>query len=222
MIKAIIFDLDGTLANTIPEIREGVNMTMEKLGHPTHSPESILSFINNGARHLIRCALPCELQGDEAAVDHALAQFNQCYGETYMNTKTTYDGVRELVEKLHGAYKIGVLSNKQDPFVKNLSRQLLGEEYCDAAQGVIAGMPPKPHPYHTEKIAAELGVSTEECVMIGDSDIDLLTAQNANMKHIGVTWGFRSEEFLREKGVKNLAHTADELEALIHQLAEEE
>ena len=170
MIKAIIFDLDGTLANTIPEIREGVNMTMEKLGHPTHSPESILSFINNGARHLIRCALPCELQGDEAAVDHALAQFNQCYGETYMNTKTTYDGVRELVEKLHGAYKIGVLSNKQDPFVKNLSRQLLGEEYCDAAQGVIAGMPPKPHPYHTEKIAAELGADDRGFTVTCETD----------------------------------------------------
>ena len=215
MIKAIIFDFDGTLADTLPEIHEGVNMTMRILGHPEHSRESIKSFINNGARQLIRRALPAALQEDENTVDEALKIFEKCYGEVYLHTEKTYNGVKELVQRLHKDYKIGVLSNKQDPFVKQLSAQVLAAGSYDAAQGVIPNHPTKPHAYLSEKIAADMGVATGECILVGDSDIDFLTAQNANMEHIGVTWGFRSEEFLREKGVTQIAHTPEELETLI-------
>ena len=215
MKKAIIFDLDGTLADTIPAITEGINRAMRRLGYPDRSEEEIRSFINHGARHLIRCAIPREYWDDDKAIDHALEVYNQSYGEVVLLTDRTYDGMRELVEKLHTSYKIGVLSNKQDIYVKQLSHVLLGDENYDAAQGVAPGHPTKPHPYLPQKIAAELGVATEDCIMIGDSDIDLLTAEGAGMTHIAVTWGFRSEEFLLEKGAKNLAHNIDELEELI-------
>ena len=219
MKKAIIFDLDGTLADTIPAITEGINRAMRRLGYPDRSEEEIRSFINHGARHLIRCAIPREYWDDDKAIDHALEVYNKSYGEVVLLTDKTYDGVRELVEKLHTSYKIGVLSNKQDIYVKQLSHVLLGDENYDAAQGVAPGHPTKPHPYLPQKIAAELGVATEDCIMIGDSDIDLLTAEGAGMAHIAVTWGFRSEEFLLEKGAKNLAHNVRELEKLIQNLA---
>ena len=219
MKKAIIFDLDGTLADTIPAITEGINRAMRRLGYPERSEEEIRSFINHGARHLIRCAIPREYWDDDKAIDHALEVYNQSYGEVVLLTDRTYDGMRELVEKLHTSYKIGVLSNKQDIYVKQLSHVLLGDENYDAAQGVAPGHPTKPHPYLPQKIAADLGVATEDCIMIGDSDIDLLTAEGAGMAHIAVAWGFRSEEFLLEKGAKNIAHNPQELEALIRGLS---
>lgn len=219
MKKAIIFDLDGTLADTIPAITEGINRAMRRLGYPDRSEEEIRSFINYGARHLIRCAIPREFWDDDAAIDRALQVYNGTYGEVVLLTDTPYDGMRELVEKLHKDYRIGVLSNKQDIYVKQLSHVLLGDENYDAAQGVAPGHPTKPHPYLPQKIAADLGVATEDCIMIGDSDIDLLTAEGAGMTHIAVTWGFRSEEFLIEKGAKNIAHNPEELEALIQSLS---
>ena len=215
MIKAIIFDFDGTIADTIPAIREGVNATMRLRGYPEHSLEAIRSFINYGARRLIQSSMPAHLREDDALVDAVLQDYNRCYGEVYHHTETAYDGVAELIARLRGSYKIGVLSNKQDVFVKRLTAQVLREGTWDAAQGVIEGLPTKPDPYLSEKIAADLGVSPSECLMIGDSDIDLLTAQNAGMAHIGVTWGFRSEEFLRDRGVQCFAHTPAQLEALI-------
>ena len=218
MIKAIVFDLDGTLADTLPEIREGVNMTMRKMGYPEHDLAAIRSFINFGARHLIRCALPAHLRQDEEKVDEALALFDRCYGEVYLHTQKTYDGMKELVSRLHRDYKVGVLSNKQDPYVKQLAEQLLGTGNYDAAQGVIFGLPTKPNPYLSEKVAEAMGVDTRECIMVGDSDIDIRTAQNANMTHVGVAWGFRDEAFLREHQATHIAHTAEELEALIRSL----
>jgi len=218
MKKAIIFDLDGTLADTIPAITEGINRAMKRLGYPERNEEEIRSFINYGARHLIRCAIPRDYWDDDAAIDHALEVYNGTYGEVVLLTDKPYDGMRELVKRLHKDYKIGVLSNKQDVYVKQLSQLLLGEENYDAAQGVAPGHPTKPHPYLPEKIAAELGIATQDCIMIGDSDIDLLTAQNAGMTHIGVAWGFRSEEFLLEKGATTIAHTPEELETLIRSI----
>ena len=212
MIKAIVFDFDGTIANTIPAIREGVNATMRLHGYSEHSMENILAFINNGARSLIQKAMPTELQNNEALVNAVLRDYNRCYGEVCLQTKEAYDGVAEVIQRLHKSYRIGVLSNKQDVYVKKLTEQVLAAGSWDAAQGVVEGHPTKPHPYLSEKIAADLGVSPQECALVGDSDIDILTAQNAGMLHIGVTWGFRSEEFLRAHGATNLAHTPAELE----------
>ena len=220
MIKAIVFDLDGTLANTLPEIREGVNMTVRKMGYPEHDMAAIQSFINFGARHLIRCSLPSELQQNEEKVDEALALFDHCYGEVCLHTTETYDGMKELVARLHRDYKIGILSNKQDHYVKQLAVQLLGAENYDAAQGVIFGLPTKPNPYLSEKVAEAMGVKTCECVMVGDSDIDILTAKNASMTHLGVSWGFRDEAFLREHGATQIAHTPHELESMIRSIKE--
>lgn len=220
MIRAVIFDLDGTIANTISAIREGVNLTMEKYGYPKHDDAAITSFINNGARELIRRAMPAEYREDEALVSRVLADYDALYGTVYLHTDRTYDGICELVAELHDSLglKIAVLSNKQDPFVKALTAQLLPTCHCEAAQGVIYGKPTKPDRYLADLVAQKLGVSAEECVMVGDSDVDIRTAENAGMTHIGVSWGYRDEAFLRERGAKRVAATPAELLNLIRQV----
>lgn len=214
-MKAIIFDFDGTLADTISALREGINRTMRLYGYPEHTDDEIRSFINNGARELVRRAMPRELQADEALLDRVFADYNRIYGEIYHHTDRTYDGVDELVARLHGRYRIGVLSNKQDVYVKRLCEQILPSGSYDVAQGVILGKPVKPDPFLSLLVADALGVSPSDCVMIGDSDVDIRTARNAGMQHVGVTWGYRDEAFLREHGATHLAHTPAELEEIL-------
>ncbi len=218
MLKAVIFDFDGTLADTVPALCEGINLTMQRFGYPTHTEADILRFINNGARELVRRAMPQALQADEQQVSRTLSVYNDYYGQVYLHTQGCYEGVRETVAQLHAeGLRIGVLSNKQDAYVKGLCRAVLAPHSYDAAQGVLEGHPTKPHPYLTTRVAQALGVETSECAVVGDSDVDIRTAENAGMGHIGVTWGYRTEEFLRAAGATRLAHNAAELAAIIKQ-----
>ena len=222
MLRAAIFDFDGTVADTIPVIQAALNITMKRLGFPALSYEQVIQAINNGARMLIRDVLPVELRDNDTEVDRILAIYLKDYRACHLDTKEAYDGIPALFERLHAeGWRLAVLSNKHDDMVKNLSLQTLPVGTVDAAQGVIAGKPPKPDPYLVNRICEHLGVRPEECVMIGDSDVDVLTAQNAGMQHIGVTWGYRSEEILREKGATHLAHDATELEHLLRQMKKE-
>ena len=219
MIKAILFDLDGTIADTIPAITEGINLTMRHRGYPEHDERAVLGFINYGSRALIRSAMPKELQEDESLVDEVHAEYDGFYGQTYDHTTKTYDGIPELMQTLREmGYPIGVLSNKQHAYVEKLAAQLLPTGICSAAQGVLPGGKPKPDPFLSERVATALGVKTEECIMIGDSNVDFYTAQNAGMTHIGVSWGYRDEAFLREIGVTRIAHNPDELLQIIKSL----
>ena len=223
MLKAIIFDFDGTIADTISAIREGVNLTMEKYGYPQHTDSDVLTFINNGARMLIRRAMPEALRDDEELVTRVLADFDRLYGEVYHHTDRAYDGVVEAIRELHDrlGLKIAVLSNKQDAFVKRLCRQILPENCCEAAIGVGGGSPTKPDPRLTQSVLDALRVTPEECLLVGDSDVDILTAKNAGLAHIGVSWGFRDECFLRDRGATLIAHTPAELLGIIESIVKE-
>ena len=181
MIKAVLFDLDGTIADTIPAIAEGINMVMRRRGYPEHPEKAVLGFINYGSRELMRSAMPEELRRDEDLVSSVLADYDECYGTCYHHTTETYPGIPELIRTLHDdmGLKIGILSNRT---------------------------------------ASALGVDPSECIMIGDSHIDFYTAQNAGMTHIGVSWGYRNEDFLRSIGATRIAHTADELLEIIKSL----
>ena len=216
MIKAVLFDFDGTIADTIPAIREGVNNTMRLYGYPEHSYAEILGFINHGARELIRQAMPADAAENPAQVDRVLADYDVQYRAVYRQTREAYAGVPELIDRLHrSGCRIGVLSNKQDEFVKQLSRQVLLPGSYDSAHGVAPGQPPKPDPYIPALIARELGVSLAECAMVGDSDVDIATAMNAGMTHIGVDWGYRDRSFLLAHGATRIAHTPDEVERFV-------
>lgn len=211
MIKAIIFDLDGTVADTISAIREGVNLTMEQLGYPTHTDADIRRFINHGARELIRQSLPEEEGKDAARVDEALDVYQGMYERTYKNTNLCYDGMVEAMTALAKTHKLAILSNKQDRMVKGLAAQLLPEGVVMIAQGQIEGVPTKPDPTAVWEICRRMGVDPAECAFVGDSDVDMHTAINAKCLPVGVTWGYRGEEVLKAAGAKVLVKTPQEL-----------
>ena len=210
-IKALIFDLDGTLADTIPAIADAVNIVLEELGYPTHTQDEIRSYIGRGPHHLIRESLPQEVRVDEEIVNKAHKMYDSAYAKTYMNTVSLYDGMYEAILMLSKYYKIAVLSNKQDEYVKNLVSQLLPEGICEIARGTVAGIPAKPDPTIALEIVEALGVSHYECMIIGDSDIDLLTARNAEMDCLSVSWGYVSKAKLIMTGAEEIITTPSEL-----------
>lgn len=218
MIKAIIFDLDGTVADTISAIREGVNLTMEQLGYPTHTDAGIRRFINHGARELIRQSLPEEVSTDPARVDEALDVYQGMYERTYKNTTLCYDGMVEAMSLLAGKYKLAILSNKQDRMVKGLAAQLLPAGVVSIAQGQVEGVPTKPDPTAVWEICRTLGVAPAECAFVGDSDVDMHTAINSGCIPVGVEWGYRGADVLIAAGAKVLVKTPDALVRAIENL----
>ncbi len=213
MIKAILFDLDGTLANTISALRAGINLTMDALGYPKSTDADVLAHINHGARQLIRLSLPAALQTDEDKVDEALALYNKMYEKTYMMTDRCYDGIPEVLTVLRDrGYRIGVVSNKQDAFTVLLCEQLLPAGVCLAARGQRAGVPAKPDPAAPLAVAALLGAAPQECAFVGDTHVDVATAKNAGMLAVGVSWGYRPRAVLEEAGADRII---DRPEALL-------
>ena len=210
--RVLIFDLDGTIADTIYSIRDGVNMAMNKYGFPERDYEETRAAIGNGARELIRLSMPVDNQGDPELVDRVLADYDAFYEQTYANIDGTYDGIdtaiRTLIER---GYKIAVLSNKQDAYVKKIVALLFPNGEISYAMGQT-DLPKKPDPTVPRIIASELGVIPEECAFIGDSDVDVLTAKNSGMYSVAVTWGYRPRSELSD--ADSLIDTADERLAL--------
>ncbi len=215
MIKAIIFDLDGTVADTISAIREGVNLTMEQLGYPTHTDADIRRFINHGARELIRQSLPEDVGTDPARVDEALDVYQGMYERTYRNTNLCYDGMAEAMTELARSYQLAILSNKQDRMVKGLAAQLLPAGVVQFAQGQVEGVPVKPDPTAVWELCRKMGVAPGECAFVGDSDVDMVTATRAGCLPVGVEWGYRGADVLIEAGAKVLVKRPDLLAAAI-------
>ncbi len=211
MIKALIFDLDGTVADTIYAINEGINLMLKELGYPPIDYDDVLSFVNFGARGYVECALPKDAPHDDKYIDHALDIYNEKYALTYMHTKSCYDGIPEAIEQLSHKFRLGMLSNKQDEFVIKLVDQLFRPDLFEIAHGVRSGIAPKPSPDAPLEFAKFFNLEPEEMAFIGDSDIDVKTAINSGMMAIGVSWGYRDEQILRSVGAKYIAHTPKEL-----------
>lgn len=207
MVKAIIFDLDGTLCDTIDDIRTAVNAMLQKLGYKTRTRAEILKCINNGAKELIRRSLPKDVQKVDFIVDSALEVYAMEYAKCYCKKTKPFDGIKALVSELKSrGYKLAVLSNKQDDFVKTIVTEIFGRGIFNVVMG-YKDMPPKPNPASAVAIAKKLGVKVDSCVVIGDSDVDVQTAINAQMQVIGVSWGYREVELLRETGALNIAES---------------
>ena len=215
-IKAVIWDLDGTLLNTLDDLAASVNAALAMNGMPLRSTEEVRAFVGNGIRNLMIRAVP----GGEAnpAFDKALEDFIRHYGAHSRDRTRPYDGILEMLDRLSAAgVKHAIVSNKIDFAVKALSRAYFGERMC-AAIGDDPSRARKPAPDSVFAAMREMGVTAQETVYVGDSDVDVLTARNAGVPCVAVLWGFRDEACLRAAGAGRLAHTPDELREIIERL----
>lgn len=215
MKKAIIFDLDGTLLNTLGDLRNAANESLRLRGLPLRSLDEVQSFIGNGVRNLIRRCLP---EGaSELEIDDALADFKQYYGSHLCDSTVPYDGIPELLCALreHGL-KIGVLSNKLDSATQKLIQYYFPNQ-VDAIFGEHDDIPRKPDPTSCRIMMKQLQVQPEDVLYVGDSGVDMQTANNAGLTAIGVTWGFRSRKELLENGAHMLADSPEQILTMIEE-----
>ena len=207
--KAVIFDLDGTLLDTLEDLADSVNHVLKEAGYPTRTIEEVRAFVGNGIRKLIERSVPENTPTE--SIDHVHKNFIAYYGEHCMEKTKPYDGIMELLHTLQKAgCKVAVVSNKADYAVQMLCDKYFKNTF-DAALGEQTGIPKKPAPDAVYKVLNTLNVSSSESVYIGDSDVDILTARNSNMDEIIVDWGFRDRTYLKEQGAKVLVSTPAEL-----------
>jgi phosphoglycolate phosphatase len=213
--KGIIFDLDGTLADTGEDLANAINMTLESRGFEKMDRSDILKHINNGARAFLSGCLPDEIKKNadyDEFLDKALIWYKEYYARHCLEKTYIYKGIRELVEHLfENGVKMCVLSNKQDDMTKKIVNSLLGPKYFAEVLGGSEKFPHKPEPDSALYLAEKMGAKPCGILYIGDSDIDMKTAQNAGMYPLGVTWGYRTENVIIEAGAKKIAHCPDEI-----------
>ncbi len=196
--KLLIFDLDGTIADTIWSIRDGVNLAMDKYGLPRRDYEDIRRAIGNGARELIRLSVPEDKRADTRLVDSVFADYDKLYARTYANVDGCYPNMSEAIRTLRDrGYIIAVLSNKQDLYVKKIIEMLFPDGTVSLAAGQTE-LPKKPDPTVPLMIADTFGVTAADCAFIGDSEVDVKTAKNAGMTSVACAWGYRPREALAD------------------------
>lgn len=208
-IKAIIWDLDGTLLDTLDDLAAAVNAALREYGLPTRTRDEVRQFVGNGMRLLIRRAVPA---GSDKATEEQVFRAFRAYYDTHSRVFTApYPGIPEALERLAAAgIRMAVVSNKAESSVEDLRRAFFADTVTVAA-GDRPDRPRKPAPDGTLAAIAALGVSPREAVFVGDSDVDIETARAAGLPCLSVTWGFRSETFLREHGAATLIATPQEL-----------
>lgn len=199
-MDTVIFDLDGTLLNTLEDLTDSVNYAMERFGFPVHTIEEIRSFVGNGAPTLIGRSIP---QGrDNPSYEAVLTAFKEHYAAHCEDKTNPYEGVPELMERLREeGYHMAVVSNKFDGAVKRLCKKYFGE-YIEAAIGESADVARKPAPDTVYRALRELSCDASRAVYVGDSEVDIQTAKNASLPCVSVTWGFRTEAQLKEAGAR--------------------
>lgn len=209
MIDTVIFDLDGTLLNTLDDLTDSVNFALGKMGYPLHTADEVRLMVGNSVIYLIEKALP---EGaDKQTFDKTLSLFESHYQTNMRNKTVPYDGIINMLEAVKKqGYKTAVVSNKPDAFTKQLVNELFGE-YISVAIGRSDSMPRKPAP-DTVWYALDLLSSEKECaVYVGDSEVDVLTAKNAGLPCVGCLWGFRDKQTLEAAGAAYLISSPAEL-----------
>ena len=209
----IIFDLDGTLLNTLEDLRDSLNDILIKNGFEARSLEDVRRFVGNGVKNLVRLSIPEYCSEEELTL--ILEAFKEHYKNNMQNKTRPYNGIMELLLDLHRyGYKLAIVSNKFDTAVKSLSNTYFGS-LISVAIGETAQIRRKPAPDSIYTAVKELGSELSKAILVGDSETDVKTAKNAGIPCIGVTWGFRCREVLRAEGADFLIDTPRELLTLI-------
>ncbi len=213
MYKAVIFDLDGTLLDTLEDLADSVNEMLRKFSCPERTLEEIRSFVGNGMKKLVERSVSEDF--DLKNLGSAYDFFRLSYARNMQNKTEPYDGILKCLEELKENDIITVVtSNKNDDAVKNLCKEYFGE-LITLAVGAKEGVPSKPNPQMVFSAIEEIGMKNEECIFIGDSDTDVLTAKNAGLKSIGVLWGFRDREVLEKSEADFIISSPHEIIGII-------
>lgn len=214
MIQLCVFDLDGTLVNSIEDLADSTNYALKKNGFQTYGVDRYRYFVGDGVPMLIKRAL-----GDNdtpEAEKKLLCDFNEYYNEHYAHKTRPYDGIIELIEELHArGIKTAVLSNKPDNFVKIIVEHLMPDISFSWVQGKAEGFPKKPDPKALNFIISTLGVKKENTLYIGDSNVDVFTGKNALVKTCAVLWGFRERDELENAGADFIVSKPKEILKLV-------
>lgn len=211
MIKVIIFDLDGTLLNTLQDLTNSTNFALKYFNYPQRTIDEIRSFVGNGVALLIERAIPNGRNNENFT--KCLEIFKQNYSKNMNNNTKPYEGILELLKKLREEnYKIAVVSNKFDLAVKDLCKRYF-PNLIDIAAGENeqCGIRKKPAPDTVNQVLKDLNLKNSEAVYIGDSEVDIQTAENAQMPCISVSWGFKTNEFLMKHNAQIIVNTPNEI-----------
>ncbi|MGO5051918.1 HAD family hydrolase [Lachnospiraceae bacterium LCP25S3_G4] len=219
MYKACIFDLDGTLVDTLESLYYSVNETMRELKLGTISREQCRAFVGNGAGVLIEKTLRTVGDIELKEFTKAMETYGRVFSKYCTYQAKPYDGIVELLKNLKKrGFQLAVLTNKPDAQASDVIRTMFGEEMFECVQGQCEELPRKPDPRGTYYIAEKLHVHPQECIFIGDSEVDIKTGLSANMLTVGVTWGFRTKDILLQSGA---IHTIDSPEEFLELITDE-
>lgn len=211
MKKLYIFDLDGTLVNSIYDLADSMNAVLEHHGFPTHDTEKYKYFVGNGTLKLVERAVP-ESEKNEIKIKALHAEFSEEYNKRCIDKTKSYDGIENVIIELHKRGCLtAVASNKPDQFVKFIVDSVFENRLFDEIAGKKENVPTKPDPEIVFGIMGKLGSDNDNTIMIGDSNVDVETAHNAGIKCIGCSWGFRGREELASAGADFIADKPSEI-----------
>ena len=209
--KIVIFDLDGTLLNTLQDLTDSTNFALNRCDYPQRTIDEVRNFVGNGVLKLIERAVPENASSGD--IQNCLEIFKEHYRNNMFNKTAPYNGIIDMLKKLkNDGYKTAVVSNKFDSAVKDLCLKYFGSLIdFSAGENELSGIRKKPAPDTVLKVLKEFNLSFDEAIYVGDSEVDIQTAKNANIDCISVLWGFKNKEFLLNNGAKILISKPDEI-----------
>ena len=214
MEKAVIFDLDGTLLDSVPDILDNINLMLAHFGYPTLDVETIKGYVGSGARNL--CARSIGVPVTEEELDERLSYYNGLYTNSESPKTKLFDGMAEVLRTLKNrGYKLAILTNKPQETTDKVYKNHLKDFEFDAVVGQSGSVKCKPDKTATVNLLGKLGVLPENCYFVGDGETDVQTSLNAGTRGISVLWGYRKKHDLEKAGAKVFAEDPEELLSLI-------
>ena len=213
---AVLFDLDGTLLDTLEDLGDSMNAALAAHGFPVHGMDAYRYFVGDGVENLVRRALPESARTDEAIVRSCVPLMRSEYARRWKDKTRLYDGIAEMLDGLHSrGVRLAILSNKPHPAVLEIVEHFFSSWPFDAAVGARTGVPMKPDAGAALQVARDMKIPPADFLYLGDTNTDMITAVAAGMLAVGALWGFRTEEELRASGAHALAaHPREVLELL--------